>query len=425
MNQDYQKNNKNQKNPNFCEKNVFRSVSVGRRPGFFERSENFSVLTAVGSCPDFTAEGGIGSEATVAVPVFSAKGGGFFHLEAKRPEGPCERSEFSPISLSDDERFNSSWTKDRYFSVLGLSKLNARRTSTGLPSDISFSYVDAMERRMLGAFSSAYLKDSKKKYRKEMRFVPLKPFYAVESCGKFHNPRVVKLCSCNDFVRCGVCRLKRQKRNKKKISDYLHAVEAERKKKKNLKYQNYKMITLTQKWVKGFGIGEMLDLIQRNFRKLRNRKCWSKHVTSNYFVGTYEISEDMTNIHIHVICLSRFWNVFDLSDVWRSITGDSFVVDVRPITSFQEAVKEVAKYIVKDTNPVLVDSMADYRDSHKKRRYLVTGRRPPLLDTIAISEHPVCQHCSGKIGFYGEFKGEAEAIAWLDAQMATTKGEYI
>jgi hypothetical protein len=312
----------------------------------------------------------------------------------------------------DCSRFSAGWTRKRYYEVLGIGK-----------KDLKFSPLEAGSRPEGPALHERFrLKESSvffKGYtdaRKKKRPISLekrKPYLAYYSCVSYHNPRLRTVCSCNDWIVCQYCRVKRQIKNKNRIKNYLLAVEEERKKKKNLSFQSFKFITLTQKWREGASIKDMLDLIQKNFKKLRNRKSWSKTITTGYFVASYEISEDMTNIHVHIVALGRYWDVYNLSDQWLSITKDSYIVDVRSITSFEDAVNEIAKYIVKDTNPKLVDGMSEFRIANPKRRYLLSGRRPSLLDTIAITEHPLCSVCSGKLGLHGEFKSEIEAQQWL------------
>jgi hypothetical protein len=312
----------------------------------------------------------------------------------------------------DRSRFSAGWTRKRYYEVLGISK-----------NDLKFSPIEADFRPEGPALhekfrlneSSVFFKgytDAKRKKR-SVGLEKKKPFLAFKSCESLHNPQLVTVCSCNDWIVCSYCRVKRQVKNKSRIRKYLSAVEEERRRKRNLSFQSFKFITLTQKWKDGADIKEMLDLIQRNFRKLRNRKCWSKLIPTGYFVASYEISENRTNIHVHIVALGKFWDVFSLSDEWLSITKDSSIVDIRSITNFDDAVNEIAKYIVKDTNPKLVGEMEEFRRMNPKRRYLVTGRRPPLLDTIAVSEHPRCSTCNGKLGLHGEFKSELEAQKWL------------
>jgi hypothetical protein len=337
-----------------------------------------------GALPPAGAPGGRGSEATA----------GFF--------GP---------------RFSGSWTEDKYYSVLGLGKKGERVSEPSTLEACSFfpASLDSLEKKMFGVLSDAYLRENSKK-KKRVFSEPRKPFFTVESCSQFHNAKVVRLCACNDFIRCPICRKKRQKRNRNKVSNYFQAVEARRRKRKDLQFQTYKLITLTI-GRNGRSIGEMLDRIQKSFKKLRNRKIWIKGVPNNYFVASYEFAEDADNVHVHIVALSKFIDAFDLSKAWREITGDSFIVDIRAVTSFDNVVLEVCKYIMKDNDPTTTEDLAQFRDANKHRRYLVMGRRPPELDTLATSEHPVCSCCSQKIGYHGDFKSELEATTWLQAQI--------
>jgi SepF-like predicted cell division protein (DUF552 family) len=375
------------------------SSLIGKKFTNITKNQTVSRLTSERSEPVLIAEGNRASEASVGAcsknhiylkrpatnqnRIFLAEQI-FFPLEGIRPAGPTGR----PVGPGANERC----------SLVKLEK-NAKPCV-----------------RSNSVFSDKYLIKKKPKISLEKR----KPYLAWYSCDSLHQPELRTVCSCNDWILCHYCKVKRQVKNKRRVDNYWEAVEQERKTKKNLSFQTYKFITLTQKWKEGSDLKFMFDLIQKNFKKLRNRKSWKKNIPSGYFTATYEISEDMTNVHVHIIALSKFWDVYELSKEWQEITNDSFIVDIRPISSIGDAIQEVIKYIVKDTNPKLVSEMSEFRKLNPKRRYLVSGRRPSLLDTIAITEHPKCSICSSKMGLHGEFKDELAAHTWLTAKMATT-----
>jgi hypothetical protein len=80
-----------------------------------------------------------------------------------------------------------------------------------------------------------------------------------------------------------------------------------------------------------------------------------------------------------------------LSSVWHEITGDSSIVDVRPILSAEEACKYVAKYAAKGTdagtyhNPV---ALREYIAAIKGRRLIASFGtwRGLKFDTAVRSE---------------------------------------
>jgi hypothetical protein len=51
-----------------------------------------------------------------------------------------------------------------------------------------------------------------------------------------------------------------------------------------------------------------------------------------------------------IVLRGKFWSQSDISDAWRSVTGDSFIVDIRQIKDIHKGVKEVCKYIVKSSD---------------------------------------------------------------------------
>jgi SepF-like predicted cell division protein (DUF552 family) len=362
MHQEYLKNLKNNSpHTNF----VFHPVNVGRRPCFSERSEgslSAKPIERSGSVPDFRR------------PVF-----------------------------------------EKWSDLVAYHRKNNLR----IPSRSEFPHLhDFLKHDKTSVLSDHFLEKKKPKASLDKR----KPYLAWYSCQSLHSPELRTVCSCNDWINCSYCRVKRQVKNKNRIKNYLNAVNEERKRKKHLSFQKFKFITLTQKWKEGASIKEMLDLIQKNFKKLRKRKAWKKAIPTDYFIASYEISEEMTNIHVHIVALAKFWDIKEISKQWFDVTKDSFIVDIRAITSIDEAVEEIAKYIVKDTNPKLVNEMSEFRKLNPKRRYLVSGRRPLLLDTIAITEHPKCKTCEMKMGLHGEFKDEIAAKAWLISRNATTIG---
>jgi hypothetical protein len=262
-----------------------------------------------------------------------------------------------------------------------------------------------------GVFADSYLVAKKKVFKGE-RLVPLKPFVAVESCSDLHNPKYVTVCSCNDFLRCGVCRRKRLKRTQKRVRDYMVAMDMDKP-----KHHTMKFLTLTYKR-EGISFEMARKSLLHSFTKLRKRKNWNKKVS--YYFATLEVVEG--NVHLHIVLTSSFWNQRELSDEWLKVTGTSFIVDIRKVTSIESATKELAKYIAKDVSEDVLEEVAEFRDANKKCRYVFSGRRPPSLDTIAITSPKMCSTCSHPIGLHGQFKDEIEAKTWVDAQTRCPDG---
>lgn len=247
----------------------------------------------------------------------------------------------------------------------------------------------------------------RKKAKPSWYSLPKKPYYAVETCPNTHEPRIVTLCSCNDWVTCKVCRRKRNKRNERVISNYLLAMQVDLPRNHSLKF-----LTLTMKRT-GLGFKKDRLKILQSFKKLRRRKDWKSKVA--FFISTFEVVEG--NVHLHVAMAAKFWEQREISSGWLAVTGDSFIVDIRKITSVEKASKELAKYMAKDSSPLIVEELSEFRKDNPGLRYMLSGRRPPSLDTIAISEHPLCSTCHHKIGHQGHFAHEHEARKWIGDQI--------
>jgi hypothetical protein len=151
----------------------------------------------------------------------------------------------------------------------------------------------------------------------------------------------------------------------------------------------------------------------RDFRKLRQRKIWEQALGC---LATMEIKRGqgsgLWHPHLHVLvarpsctCLrgrrlddvvprcahGRLWcphalNQCCISEAWREITGESFVVDIRAVRAEEDrsmagAVREVVKYCTKLTevsSKVREDGQSDVLELHRAIR----GRR--LLTTTGV-----------------------------------------
>lgn len=271
--------------------------------------------------------------------------------------------------------------------------------------------TSTLEARPKGVLSDAYLKPKTKVF-KGPRLVPLKPYFAVEACSDLHNPKVVSLCSCNDFLRCGVCRRKRLKRTQKRVRDFMVAMNIDKP-----KHHTMKFLTLTYKR-EGMSFEEARKNLLSSFTKLRKRKNWKNKVS--FYFSTFEVVEG--NVHLHTVLTSSFWNQRELSAEWFKVTKTSFIVDIRKVKSIESATLELAKYIAKDVSEDVLEEVAQFRDEHKKCRYVFSGRRPPSLDTIAITCPKACKTCNHKVELYGQFKDQIEAQTWVSAQKRDPDG---
>ncbi len=111
------------------------------------------------------------------------------------------------------------------------------------------------------------------------------------------------------------------------------------------------LLTLTIKNTQTYEGG--LVKLKKSFANFKRKKVWKAHIKGYFgaFEHTYNSKTNDFHIHLHLIVLrGKFWSQSDISDAWREVTGDSFIVDIRQIKDIHKGVKEVCKYIVKSTD---------------------------------------------------------------------------
>ncbi|MCH9032333.1 MAG: protein rep [candidate division Zixibacteria bacterium] len=84
-------------------------------------------------------------------------------------------------------------------------------------------------------------------------------------------------------------------------------------------------------------------------------------------VGVFEIGST-SNLHVHLIVYGDYVPQHKISDLWREITGDSFVVDIRKLTHRKKQVGYILKYIHKPHRGNDPEDVARYLD-------IITGVR--------------------------------------------------
>ena len=113
--------------------------------------------------------------------------------------------------------------------------------------------------------------------------------------------------------------------------------------------QEYRFVTLTL----AHSSAPLADQIRRLFgcfRKLRHRGLWKCTQRGGAFMLEVKKSKTGWHPHLHIVTSGSFLNQRALSEIWREITGDSFIVDVRQVKSAHDAAYYVSKYITKGTS---------------------------------------------------------------------------
>lgn len=93
----------------------------------------------------------------------------------------------------------------------------------------------------------------------------------------------------------------------------------------------------------------LLDHLYASFARLRRTKLWGN--TQRGGVAFCEIKWSARNErwhpHLHILTEGRYIAKQALSNAWRKATGDSFIVDVRKVSSAERAISYVVKYASK------------------------------------------------------------------------------
>lgn len=193
--------------------------------------------------------------------------------------------------------------------------------------------------------------------------------------------------------------------------------------------QNLKLITLTLKQGPAT-LRETLDRITRALRCLRNKPLWKKAVKGGVATIEAKIGDDKNefalekkpwNVHYHIIADSKYIPQKLLSKLWKQITGDSDIVDIRPVGARSGAIQYITKYITKSSDHKIVNSprhLEEAIEAFTGRRLVTTfaaWRGLQLMeihDDIETAEQKACWQPIGPLDAIIRLaaKGDAEAL---------------
>lgn len=108
------------------------------------------------------------------------------------------------------------------------------------------------------------------------------------------------------------------------------------------------------------------------FRKLRRRAYFQKLITGGvwFFQLTLNHTTEQWHPHIHCLVAGKFLPHNRLKELWHKITGDSYVVDIRPVRDLENAAVEVARYATSpaDVSAVPLEQALEIYHATKHRR---------------------------------------------------------
>ncbi len=182
-------------------------------------------------------------------------------------------------------------------------------------------------------------------------FLLFKNFYTINEV------KLSKFIACSQHLLCPFCA---GIRASKAIQKYTERVDEVLKKNRKLKPV---LITFTVK--NGSDLGKTSAHLMKSFRTLmeRRRDYLKKGRGFNEFCkingamysyeNTFNNETKEWNVHLHMFALLDDWIIqSELSEYWHSITGDSYIVDIRRIKKekglgYSKAAAEVCKYALK------------------------------------------------------------------------------
>ncbi len=149
-----------------------------------------------------------------------------------------------------------------------------------------------------------------------------------------------------------------------------------------------------------------LAKMKKCFTQFKRQKAFKEHIKGYFggFENPYKTREKGFNVHLHLLVLrGKFWNQSDISDAWREVTGDSFVVDIREVKDVYKGVRELCKYVVK---PVDLLTMPDEQfrevvEMKKGTRMFISGGcfyNVKLEDDADDADNVFSQYADLKVG---------------------------
>lgn len=153
----------------------------------------------------------------------------------------------------------------------------------------------------------------------------------------------VKQCYCHDRL-CTPCANSRSYNLSQAL---LHLIEE----------KPHTFITLTL-CGKGEALTELIDRLYKHFRALRLHPLWAESVRGGaaFLEVKYNDKSQRWHPHLHIIADCNFINQGELSSVWRGITKDSFIVDIRKVRDSEVSARYVTKYASKPLNSSFANS---------------------------------------------------------------------
>lgn len=135
---------------------------------------------------------------------------------------------------------------------------------------------------------------------------------------------------------------------------------------------------------------EQLTRLYSCFGKLRHRRSIAKRLRGGiaFLELTINPKTRLWHPHLHVVFEGDYIDQKGLSALWLSITGDSFVVDIRALNSPARSASYVAKYASKALSPTVLSDAERLSEAVSALRGLRTFNTFGSWSSLGLSDQP-------------------------------------
>lgn len=118
-----------------------------------------------------------------------------------------------------------------------------------------------------------------------------------------------------------------------------------------IKDKHVRFLTLTIKTTNE-PLEASLNKLYHSFQALRRRRIWLNHVTGGvaFLEVKWSAKSERWHPHLHCLVVGTYIDKSQLSRVWREITTDSFIIDIRRPPNDAAVTRYVTKYASKPFN---------------------------------------------------------------------------
>jgi hypothetical protein len=144
-------------------------------------------------------------------------------------------------------------------------------------------------------------------------------------------------------------------------------------------------------------LAKLLNHLYDSFKALRKLPLWRKSQTGGvaFLEIKWNTKTNRWHPHFHVLTQGRYIDQAKLSTAWRTVTGDSWVCDVRAVKEESHALHYCTKYASKPFDRELLhneDRLDEAIKALQGRRMILTFGKWKGLRVTAKPDHDAWQH---------------------------------